>query len=188
MRRSCAMQSYFSWSRACALAVQVGIVHAYKSSSMKGCAQGLPDVPLSRGATRLVLLVPMVSFPWPWDKQKSPSAVTKVRPIFALPVWQRGPGTMLAKMQRCWLKIGFPVFPIRKFKILNAKRWEEPEIVFLLKPYIEKAIRSEPENSRFEPEILFLLKPCVEKLIRSEPKFSGSNRKSCFCLNLVSKK
>ena len=77
---------------------------------------------------------------------------------------------MLAKMQRCWRKVVFPVFPIRKFKILNAKRWVEPEVVFLLKPYLEKAVRWEPENFRFEPEILFLLKPCFEKLIRSEPE------------------
>ena len=61
---------------------------------------------------------------------KSRCAVTKVRPILAPPVWQRGPGTMLGKMLRRLREIGFQVFRFREFKILNAKRWMEPEITF----------------------------------------------------------
>ena len=61
---------------------------------------------------------------------KSRCAVTKVRPIIAPPVWQRGPGTMLGKMLRRLREIGFQVFRFREFKFLNAKRWMEPEITF----------------------------------------------------------
>ena len=70
-------------------------------------------------------------------------------------------------------------FRIRKFKILNAKRWMEPEIAIWLKASLEKSIRTEPDIFRSEPEIALWPKPSLRKCMRPQPEIA-------FCIVLPS--